>query len=79
MKTRLMADLCSGFGGASEAMTRSEDWLVIRVENNATVLKENIPHTVGRCVKDIAWNRGNSLYVHPGDIDLLWASPLQGF
>jgi len=73
--THLMADLCSGLGGSSQAMVDSENWLVIRVENNPKVLDEEIPHTVARCVKDVAWNRGNSLYVHPGDIDLLWASP----
>lgn len=45
-----MLDLFSGFGGASEAMVQSENWEVLRIENNP--LLHNVPRTTLSCVHD---------------------------
>lgn len=64
---RVMVDLFSGLGGASEAMVQSPNWEVRRFDNNP--LLEDVPHTtIGdlRIVPQNWWNE---------KVDLLWASP----
>ena len=48
-----MLDLFSGLGGASEAMLQSDDWEVIRVENNEELLG-HVPRTFIFDVKELA-------------------------
>ena len=64
-KVKRMLDLCSGFGGASEAFVEA-GWQVVRIESNPAL--EHIPHTRIADVMD---------YRPAGaaDIDLVWASP----
>lgn len=57
----VMLDLCSGFGGASEAM-RHRGWSTIRVDNEPQVKPD--------VVADVA-----ALPFSPFHVDLLWASP----
>lgn len=68
--TRFMIDLCSGLGGASEAMYQSKDWEVLRIDSDPLgILKEvGIPCTEERRIEDIDWKL-------PRELDLLWASP----
>ena len=40
---KLFLDLCSGFGGASEAFANTPHWEVIRIENNPEL--SQVPHT----------------------------------
>tara|TARA_Y100000296_G_C5144170_1_gene242751 strand:- start:638 stop:1228 length:591 start_codon:yes stop_codon:yes gene_type:complete len=67
-----MVDLYSGLGGASEAMYRSGEWEVLRIESNWDLLGE-VPKTwffdVTRLLES-----GNYLSVEK-HMDLLWASP----
>jgi len=67
-----MVDLYSGLGGASEAMLRSGDWEVLRIEANEELLGE-VPNTWFFDVKELP-KRGNYLSVPP-EMTLLWASP----
>ena len=65
---RVMVDLFSGLGGASEAMVQSPNWEVHRFDNNP--LLEDVPHTIIR----------DARILHPrtwgmSPVDLLWASP----
>jgi len=73
----VMWDGCSGLGGASEAMVRHHQWLVIRVDSDPDgVLADDWPPFTHKFdVKDIAWNRDGFHFVKPGDMTLLWGSP----
>jgi len=65
-----MLDLCSGLGGASEAFFQSNEWDVIRIENNP--LLKHVPGTIIGTIYDTTaqWLRSG----HPR-VDLIWASP----
>jgi hypothetical protein len=65
-----MLDLCSGLGGASEAFVRSDEWEVIRIENNPIL--EHIPETIIGDIFDTTdrWERSGCPHV-----DLIWSSP----
>lgn len=65
-----MLDLCSGLGGASEAFFQSDEWDVIRIDDNP--LLENIPHTIIGDIFDTTdrWERSGC-----PPVDLIWASP----
>ena len=62
---KLMLDLFSGLGGASEAFVQSPDWEVIRIDNNE--LLADVPFTI----------MGDLTKQHPTRMkpDLIWASP----
>jgi hypothetical protein len=64
-----MLDLCSGLGGASEAFFQSDEWDVIRIENNP--LLDHVPGTIIGTIYDTTaqWVRSG----HPR-VDLIWAS-----
>lgn len=66
---KLMIDLCSGFGGASQAFEESEGWIVNRFEKDrAVIAHSSTPPTV--CfdiMKPLRWTRFKA--------DLIWASP----
>jgi len=73
--TRKMLDLCSGLGGASEAML-NHGWEVKRIENN--LLLKQVPNTEIMCVKQLHADLKQKLL--QGEemtekIDLVWASP----
>lgn len=71
-----MLDLFSGLGGASEAMLQSDNWEVIRVENNEELLG-HVPRTFIFDVKDLAEEERWRLFTYD-DLcvpDLIWASP----
>jgi len=65
-----MLDLCSGLGGASEAFFQSDEWDVIRIDNNP--LLEHVPTTIIGDIFDTTdrWERSGCPHV-----DLIWASP----
>lgn len=67
-----MVDLFSGLGGASEAMYRSGDWSVLRIESNEELLGD-VPNTWFFDVKQLP-KRHNYLSVD-AEMTLLWASP----
>ena len=60
-----MLDLCSGLGGASEAML-ANGWEVTRIENNKEL--GYVPNTIICDVKDVEWWAMEKP-------DLIWASP----
>ena len=72
---KLMLDLFSGLGGASESMMQSESWEVQRIENNPLLF--DVENTTTLDVEkfledyqeliDQGWT--------PNKLDLLWASP----
>jgi len=66
-----MLDLFSGLGGASEAFVQSDDWEVVRIENNPVL--SGIPETQNRDVLD--WMDWVQMLGTQGDFDLIWASP----
>ena len=66
-----MLDLFSGLGGASEAFVQSDDWEVVRIENNPVL--SGTPHTQQHDVLD--WLDWVDSYGTQGDFDLIWASP----
>lgn len=75
MMTRKMLDLCSGLGGASEAML-NHGWDVKRIENN--LLLQQVPNTEIMCVEKL--HSELKLKLLQGqeiteEIDLVWASP----
>ena len=41
---KVMWDVCSGLGGASEAFMNRDDWTVIRIENNPILQGLEITH-----------------------------------
>ena len=62
---KVMMDLFSGLGGASEAFIQDKEWTVIRLENNPAL--QSIP---GTTMMDI-----QELQVEEGAADVIWASP----
>jgi len=63
-RMKRMLDLCSGFGGASEAFAKHPQWEVTRIEKLPAFT--DVPHTT---LADIlTWEP-------PGFYDLVWASP----
>lgn len=70
-----MIDLYSGLGGASEAMCRSTDWMVRRIENNPELA--HIENTCITDVKEIAQSNEHWWFygMNSQDLHLLWASP----
>ena len=67
-----MVDLYSGLGGASEAFHRSEDWEVLRIENNEELLGF-VPNTWFHDVPELL--NANKWRAVQGSPTLLWASP----
>ena len=65
-------DLCSGYGGASEAFTKDPHWTVCRIENNLKLA--HVPHTQFLDVLEwIDWlPELISVYGRP---TVIWASP----
>lgn len=72
-----MLDLCSGLGGASEAMMKNPSWEVQRIENNHAL--NFVKNTTFMCVKKLATQirKQQMIYVELvcSEIDLIWASP----
>ena len=71
-----MLDLFSGLGGASEAMTRSPNWEVMRIENNE--LLNQVPHTEIVCVKKFLKELKSLIadgFILDDALTLIWASP----
>tara|TARA_Y100000361_G_scaffold82548_2_gene73020 strand:+ start:1303 stop:1950 length:648 start_codon:yes stop_codon:yes gene_type:complete len=70
-----MLDLFSGLGGASEAMVRSGNWEVLRIENNP--LLSGVEHT--EMIDVIEFRDELAKMIEEGytpePVDLLWASP----
>lgn len=62
---KVMLDLFSGLGGASEAFIQDDNWTVIRLENNPDL--QSIPSTTMMNVEE--------LEVDEGSVDVIWASP----
>jgi len=73
----VMVDVCSGLGGASEAMLLDPGWNVIRLDSDPLgVLAAAWPACTHRYdIDEIAWERDAFHYVKPGAIRLLWGSP----
>ena len=71
---RKMLDLCSGLGGASEAML-NHGWEVARIENNP--LLQMVPNTTIMSIQQLRDDIKSQLSagVKPADIELVWASP----
>lgn len=67
---KMMIDLCSGFGGASQAFEESDEWTVRRFENNPDVIAHSsTPPTIRfDIMKPMRWSRF-------AGADLVWASP----
>lgn len=70
-----MLDLFSGLGGASEAMVRSENWEVMRIENNSML--SGVAHSHEICVKQFRDELRGMIEegFEPESPTLLWASP----
>jgi len=71
-----MLDLFSGLGGASEAMTRSPNWEVLRIENNE--LLNQVPHTEIVCVKKFLKELKSLIadgFILDESLELIWCSP----
>lgn len=64
---KYMLDLCSGFGGASEAFLLDQKWEVLRVDNNPAF--EDVPNTIIEDVFESNFDQWNPKY------SLIWASP----
>lgn len=70
-----MLDLFAGLGGASEAMVQSENWDVMRIENNPMLM--GVAHSSQIDVIDFRDTLRGMIddgYI-PDRLDLLWASP----
>tara|TARA_R110000824_G_scaffold204349_1_gene389049 strand:- start:956 stop:1537 length:582 start_codon:yes stop_codon:yes gene_type:complete len=63
---KLMIDLFSGLGGASEAMAQDDEWAVLRYENNAAL--GYVPFTTLCDLKNYEIKCRH-------DIEIIWASP----
>ena len=77
-KPFVMLDLCSGLGGASEAMVQSPDWFVVRVDSDPGGVLQNDwpPFTHKKCVKELGEDFLYQVrHFKSGDLTLLWASP----
>jgi site-specific DNA-cytosine methylase len=71
---KFFIDLCSGLGGASEAFVQSDEWIVIRIENNPAL--QNIPLTHIFDVKQwVDWIRYVQQMIEAADTVVVWASP----
>jgi hypothetical protein len=69
---KVVWDLCSGLGGASEAFVNRADWIVIRIENNPIL--QGVEHT--RNLDVLQWESWvDELIELHGKPDLIWASP----
>ncbi len=70
-----MLDLCSGLGGASEAMMNNPAWEVSRIENNHAL--NSVSNTTFMCVKKLATQIKKQMRIdRPSNpITLIWASP----
>lgn len=69
---KLFLDLCSGFGGASEAFANTPHWEVIRIENNPELA--SVPHT--RLLDILTWEEWISdIPFEAFDEVVIWASP----
>jgi site-specific DNA-cytosine methylase len=70
-----MLDLFSGLGGASEAMVRSENWEVMRIENNPML--SGVLHSSEICVKQFRDELRGMIEdgYEPEAPTLIWASP----
>lgn len=67
-RRRVILDLCSGLGGASEAFRDLDKWLVIRIENNPAL--KDVPHT--QLLDVLEWTDWIDSIPHP---EIIWASP----
>jgi len=65
---RVILDLCSGLGGASEAFLSASNWQVIRIENNSAL--KDVPHT--QLLDVLQWTDWIESIPHP---EIIWASP----
>lgn len=65
-----MIDLCSGLGGASEAFVMSQEWEVLRIENNP--LLQDVPRTILMDIRNFA---KSPHMIDIGEVDLIWFSP----
>jgi len=71
-KMKVMWDIGSGLGGASEAFLMSGDWKIIRIENNPML--EWVPHT--RMMDILEWREWiDDLIIEHGVPDFIWCSP----
>jgi site-specific DNA-cytosine methylase len=69
---KVMWDICSGLGGASEAFIQSSDWIVVRIENNP--LLQGVEET--ELLDVIDWQQwAPNLIDEYGEPDLIWCSP----
>lgn len=70
---KVMWDLCSGLGGASEAFVQDGGWKVIRIENNP--MMSGVEDTL--CFEiDDDWSQWvDELIIEHGVPELIWASP----
>lgn len=71
MKVKLMMDLFSGLGGASEAFHQRGEWQVYRYENNPLLM--DVPRTFDRNVANPVHCLPDGDFIR--DWDLIWASP----
>ena len=70
---KVMWDLCSGLGGASEAFVRDAGWKVIRIENNPML--SGVEDTLCLDIDD-DWSQWvDELIIEHGVPELIWASP----
>ena len=65
---RVILDLCSGLGGASEAFLSASIWRVIRIENNPAL--SDVPHT--HTLDVLEWTDWIETFPAP---EIIWASP----
>lgn len=67
-RRRVILDLCSGLGGASEAFLSASQWQVVRIENNPDL--SCVPHT--QTLDVLEWTDWVESIPHP---TVIWASP----
>jgi hypothetical protein len=65
---KILWDVCSGLGGASEAFMGRDDWTVIRIENNPIL--QGVENTQNLDV--LKWREWVDSLPQP---DMIWASP----
>ena len=69
---KVMWDLCSGLGGASEAFIRDRGWKVVRIENNPML--SGVEETL--MLDLLEWREWvDELILEHGVPDFIWASP----
>jgi len=71
---KIMLDLFSGLGGASEAML-NHGWEVLRIEKNPELAL--VPNTKIKCVYDLGRETEMNIAkgIYPPQLTLIWASP----